>query len=393
MIEGAIVSSYLYVPLIKERKFLIFAMEAGSGKLRLNREIQLSARPYQLCTDPRQRYLYQQLRSEAYSAVASFRIDPGSGDVKQIGEVELGADACYVATDRTGRFLLAAYLVAGMVTVHPIGEDGAVRGPATDQRITQIYAHSILTDPSNRYAFVPHVTPTDTIHQFLFDALSGKLRPGRVPRVDTAPGRGPRHLAFHPSGKLLYANEEQSSSVGAYRLDPSTGQLSLLQSISTLPETGFHGRNSTGSVRVHPAGKAVYVSNRGHDSIAMFAVDAGTGRLSPLGRVPSKPIPRAIGISSDGRFFFAGSDESDRLSSYRVDDRGVLEALEVYRVGEVVSWILPLAFARGKECSVQMERMNGEPSWRKRPPATLVPQNSSLLMNGSLQRPATCVAP
>ena len=337
-------SSYLYVPLIEERKFLIFGMDAASGRLRLNRQIQLSARPYQLCADPRQQYLYQQLRSESYSAVASFRIDPASGDVTQIGEVELEADACYVVTDRGGRFLLAAYLIAGMVTVHPIGSDGAVRSPACDQRITEIYAHSILTDPSNRYAFVPHVAPTDTIHQFRFDATSGSLRPSRIPRIATTPGRGPRHLAFHPSGKVVYANEEQSSSVGAYGLDPSSGNLTPLQSLSTLPGGGFRGKNSTGSVRVHPEGKAVYVSNRGHNSIAAFAVDGGTGLLSPLGWVPSQPVPRPLGITSDGRFFFAGSDESGRLSSYRIDERGMLEPLETYEVGEVVSWILPLAF-------------------------------------------------
>ena len=337
-------SSYLYVPLIEERKFLIFGMDAASGKLRLNRQIQLSARPYQLCADPGQRYLYQQLRSESYSAVASFRIDPESGDVTQIGEVELEADACYVVTDRSGRFLLAAYLIAGMVTVHPIGSDGAVRSPACDQRITEIYAHSILTDPSNRYAFVPHVAPTDTIHQFRFDPSSGSLRPSRAPRIVTTSGRGPRHLAFHPAGRVMYANEEQSSSVGAYGLDPSSGNLTPLQSLSTLPPGGFQGKNSTGSVRVHPEGKAVYVSNRGHNSIAAFAVDGGTGLLSPLGWVPSQPIPRPLGITSDGRFFFAGSDESDRLTSYRIDEQGMLEPLETYEVGKVVSWILPLAF-------------------------------------------------
>ena len=336
--------SYLYVPLIDERKFLIFGMDADSGKLRLNRQIRMSSRPYQLCADPRQRYLYQQLRSESYSAVASFRIDPSSGDVTRIGEVELEADACYVATDRSGRFLLAAYLIAGMVTVHPIGSDGAVRSPACDQRITEIYAHSILTDPSNRYAFVPHVAPTDAIRQFRFDPTSGSLRPSRIPRIATTPGRGPRHLAFHPSGKVVYANEEQSSSVGVYGLDTSSGNLTPLQSLSTLPRGGFRGENSTGSVRVHPGGKAVYVSNRGHNSVAVFAVDDGTGLLSPLGWVPSQPVPRTLGMTSDGRFFFAGSDESGRLASYRIDERGMLEPLETYEVGRVVSWILPLAF-------------------------------------------------
>ena len=337
-------SSYLYVPLIDEQKFLIFGMDAATGKLRLNRQMRLSSRPYQLCADPRQKYLYQQLRSESYSGVASFRIDPASGDVTQIGEVELEADACYLATDRSGRFLLAAYLIAGMVTVHPIGDDGAVRAPACDRRVTEIYAHSVLTDPSNRHAFVPHVAPTDAIHQFRFDSSSGSLRAGQIPRIATTPGRGPRHLAFHPSGKVVYANEEQSSSVGAYGLDPSSGSLALLQSLSTLPGGGFRGKNSTGSVRVHPEGKAVYVSNRGHNSIAAFAVDDGAGLLSPLGWVPSQPIPRTLGITQDGRFFFAGSDESGRLSSYRIDTRGMLEPLETCEVGKVVSWILPLAF-------------------------------------------------
>ena len=242
------------------------------------------------------------------------------------------------------RTMVTTLQFGGMVTVHLIGNDGAVRGSASDHWIIEVYAHSILTDPSNRYAFVPHVAPTDSIHQFHFDPSSGSLRPGQVPRIATTPGRGPRHLAFHPSGSVVYGNEEQSSSVGAYRLDRSTGGLTLLQSLSTLPGGGFRGKNSTGSVRVHPEGKAVYVSNRGHNSIAAFAVDAGTGLLSPLGWVPSQPIPRPLGITTNGRFFFAGSDESCRLSSYRIDTRGMLEPLETYEVGKFVSWILPLAF-------------------------------------------------
>ena len=268
--------------------------------------------------------------------LASFRIDPASGDVTQIGEVELEADACYVVTDLSGRFLLAAYLIAGMVTVHPIGSDGAVRGPASDQRITEIYAHSILTDPSNRYAFVPHVAPTDSIHQFRFDAGNGKLRLGQVPRIATTPGHGPRHLGVSSRRAGGCTGTRSSPPASApYGLDPSSGGLTLLQSLSTLPRRGFQGKNSTGSVRVHPAGKAVYVSNRGHNSIAAFAVDTGTGLLSPLGWVPSQPIPRPLGITRDGRFLFAGSDESGRLSSFRIDERGMLGAPGDLRGGGV----------------------------------------------------------
>ena len=108
----------VYVPLVRERKFLIFRLNPETGKLSLTDRIDLVAQPYQLCIDPQKRYLYQQLHDDGYSAVASFRIDPSTGGVTQIGEVELETDACYVATDNTGRFLLAAYLIPGMVTVH-----------------------------------------------------------------------------------------------------------------------------------------------------------------------------------------------------------------------------------------------------------------------------------
>ena len=332
---------YVYVPLVLERKFLIFRLDSETGKLSLSDQVELSAQPYQLCMDPQRRYLYQQLRDEGYSGVASFRIDPASGGATQIGEVELEADACYVATDHTGRFLLAAYLIPGMVTVHPIGDDGAAHGPPTDRRETEIYAHSIQTDPSNRFAFVPHVKPTDSIHQFRFDPNRGRLTPSTVARIETEPGYGPRHYVFHPTLDVVYFNAEQASAVSVFHLDRSSGHLELLQHVTTLPD-GFEGTNSTASVRVHPSGNMVYVANRGHDSIAMFSVQPETGLLSPLGRVPSEPVPRPIAITADGRFFFAGSDESGRLSSYRIDAQGLLQPLQVYEVGRFVSWVLPV---------------------------------------------------
>ena len=336
---------YVYVPITDERRFLVFELDPESGKLSLKHETALEAQPWQLCTDPRQRYLYQQIRDEGYSGVASFRIDPGTGRVTQIGEVELEADAVYVSTDSTGRFLLAAYMLPGMVTVHPIGDDGAAHGPAVDRHETELYAHYIATDPSNRYAFVPHVAPTDVIYQFMFNETTGKLTPNVVPTVKTDPGHGPRHLAFHPDLDVVYANDEQASTVTVYRLDAADGTLEALQTLSTLPDDGFAGTNSTGTVRVHPTGKAVYASNRGHDSIAAFAADPDTGLLSPLGRARTEPVPRVFGIEPDGNFLFAGSDTSGRLSSYRTDARGALTPLEVYEVGRWVSWVLPVKLA------------------------------------------------
>ena len=335
---------FVYVPLTQERRFLVFALDPGSGGLTLSHEMELATQPWQLCADPRRRYLYQQVRDGGYSGVVTLRIDPETGAVAQIGELELEADACYVATDRTGRFLLAAYLIPGLVTVHPIGDNGVAHGPPSARQVTELYAHSIQTDRSNRFAFVPHVTPTDSIHQFRFDENTGALAPGPVPRIDTAPGHGPRHYAFHPYLQTVYFNVEQESAVAVYRLDPDSGGLELLQNVSTLPQEGFDGKNSTASVRVHPSGRAVYAANRGHNSIAAFSVDTDTGLLSPLGRVPAQPTPRPLGMAPDGDYFFAGSDETGRLTTYRIGAGGDLQPLETYDLGLWVSWVLPLKF-------------------------------------------------
>lgn len=335
---------YVYVPVTQDRKFLIFELFPETGVLTLRRQVDLNVQPWQLCIDPKQRYLYQQVRGDGYSGVLSFCIDSQTGDVTQIGEVELEADACYVATDRSGRFLLAAYLLSGMVTVHAVGENGALCAGAVDKQLTELYSHCIQTDRSNRFAYVPHVTPTDSIHQFSFDEHTGRLTPGAVPKVATDSGRGPRHLAFHPRLDRLYVNEEHDSSVGVYAVDPESGGLRWLESLSTLPPGRADDKNSTGSLRVHPQGHTLYVSNRGHDSIAVFAVDLATGRLSPLGHAKSDPVPRTLGIAPDGRFFFAGSDTSGRLRTYRVEPGGTLQPLEAYEVGQRVGWVLPVNF-------------------------------------------------
>ena len=216
---------FVYIPLTEEKRFLVFAMDGESGELTLKHDIDLPAQPWQLCISPDRRFLYQQVRDDGYSGVLSFRIDPSTGGVTQIGEVVLESDACYVSTDKTGRYLFAAYLFPGMVTVHRIDPDGAARGPAVDRQLTELYAHYITTDNSNRFAHVPHVSPTDAIYRFRFDESSGRLTPCVPPKLDTPTGHGPRHLAYHPTLDIVYANAEQGSHITVYRLDPTDGSL------------------------------------------------------------------------------------------------------------------------------------------------------------------------
>lgn len=335
--------NYVYIPLTQDRMFLVFNMDSKSGKLSLNQEVKLSAQPWQLCTTPNRKYLYQQIRDDGYSGVATFQIDQNNGKISQIGEISLEEDSCYVNTDKTGRFLLAAYLIPGMVTVHKIGDDGAVLQPVVDRKPTELYAHSIVTDSTNRYAFVPHTAPTDTVYQFLFDNTTGKLEPNFPRKIKTIPEHGPRHIAFHPELDIIYANSEEASCVTVYSLDKSNGTLNALQTLSTLPDHGFDGESRNATVRVHPTGKAIYITNRGHDSISMFSADTSTGLLTSMGQQITEKCPRTLAIEPNGNFLFAGGDHSGRVASYRINKYDlVLEPLEIYDLGMWPSWILPV---------------------------------------------------
>ena len=340
---GAKPTHFVYVPLIEERRILVFSLDTRTGKLTQACDVPTETQPWQVCVDPQQRFLYQQIRDgEAFSGIASYRIDQENGNLTKIGQIELDAWAVYVNTDRTGRFIFAACMVPGFVTVHAIGDDGAILPGPVDRHDTGLYAHSILSDRSNRYAYVPHVSPTDSIAQFLFDDETGRLTPNEPAHVHTGEGGGPRHFAFHPSLDVVYFNVEALSEVAVFGLDPDSGSLTLRQKVSTLPSE-YEGKNTTASVRVHPRGGNLYVPNRGHDSIASFSID-DEGLLCATGHVSSQPVPRPVGITAAGDYFFSGSDDTDTISSYRIKPDGLLEPLEVSQVGRFVAWILPLSF-------------------------------------------------
>jgi 6-phosphogluconolactonase len=152
-------------------------------------------------------------------------------------------------------------------------------------------------------------------------------------RVEQSERLGPRHYCFHPSLDLVYFSNEQGCSVSAYRLDGATGTLSAIQTISTLP-SGFSARNTCSQIHLTPSGRYLYVGNRGHNSIAGFAVDAA-GRLTALGQVSTEPVPSAFALDSAGRFLFAAGSASGRLASYRITvETGALTPLATLAVGQ-----------------------------------------------------------
>lgn len=333
----------VYVSIQGEDKILQFAMDDQSGLLERLGEVPAPGAPGPVTVDPTRRFLYVARRGDR--EISSFAIDGRSGALTLIGTVGLESDPPFLSTDRNGRFLLSAYYAAGKIAVHPIGSDGAAFGPPIEWMDTAPGAHSVQTDPSNRFAFLPHIANPanhgpNEIWQFRFDENTGHLTPNSPAKAIPPTGAGPRHFCFHPAKDMVYFCNEQGCSATAYALDPAAGTLAALQTVSTLPD-GYAGQNMCAEVRMAPSGRFLYASNRGHNSIARFAVDAGSGLLSALGATSTEAVPRAFSLDPQGMFLIAAGQESGRLAAYRVDDAsGALEPLATYAAGERPMWVL-----------------------------------------------------
>ena len=329
---------HVYISLQGDNRISIFTMDSETGALRFQERVPVAGGPAPLAVDAQRKFLYAGVRTTP--GLVSFRIDPCSGGLTPIGRVPLEADACFIGPDSSGRYLLSAYYQAGLAAVHPIGDDGAVGVPPIEWRPTAANAHAIQTDRSNRYAFVPHIAGPNLIFQFEFDELTGALTPNAVPTVDPPEGAGPRHFCFHPDKDILYFVNEQGGSVTAYHFDPSRGTLAPFQTVSTLP-TGFEDTNYCAQIRITPSGRFLYASNRGHDSIACFAIDPSTGLLTASGQQPTEEMPRAFNLDPEGRFLLAAGLKSGRLATYRIDQRtGILDPIRTYTVGTEPMWVL-----------------------------------------------------
>jgi 6-phosphogluconolactonase len=327
--------TFVYVSMAPEQKIQVFRLDPNDGKLSAVDATALEGAPGALAVDPAKKTLFASLRSN--STLASFRLDPASGKLKLIGAAPLGKgeNAAFVGTDRTGRWLLSASYAAGKVVMHPV-KDGMIQTPSVQTIETAKTAHNIAIDRDNRWVFVPHVAP-NAVFQFRLDAASGKLSD-----AGKAPGgtekAGPRHLAFHPKENLAFTSDEQGSSITAYRFDPDSG-LKPIQTLSTLP-ADFKDKNTTAEVKVHPSGKFVWVSNRGHDSLAGFAIDSA-GKLSPLGQTPTEKTPRSFDVDPDGRYVFSAGEGTGKLAVYDVDPAsGKLTRRHTVDVGKSLTWVM-----------------------------------------------------
>jgi 6-phosphogluconolactonase len=290
--------------------------------------------PQFIAFDRDQRFLYA-VHGDG-TEVSAYAIERGSGRMSSLNrQPTAGNNSTHLTVDPSNR-----YLVIGNgpgVAVFPINSDGSLApmsdmvpakgnvGPHRTQREAGPHPHYVSFDPSGRYLLAPD-RGLDLVHVYRLDQ-AGKLAANDPPFARTRPGAGPRHLAFHPTRPIAYVCDELDSTVTAYTFDPERGTLTPLQVIPTLP-VAFIGNNAPAEIQVAPSGRFVYVSNRGHDSIAIFSVDPASGMLSPLGWEPTRGhTPRFFTLDPAGAMLYAANLESHTIVAFAVEAQtGTLKA-------------------------------------------------------------------
>jgi 6-phosphogluconolactonase len=270
--------------------------------------------------------------------VLSYRVDSATGALTRLGEAEVPDSTPYIHTDRSGRFLFGAAYQGNCVWVSPIDAGGLVGPP--QQIVSGIHApHCVLPDPDNRCVFVAAASG-DEMLQFRFDSDNGRLSVLDAPICLPELTR-PRHLAFHPTARLLYCITESHALIDVYAVDGATGTLELMPELgSRLPPVAHSEHTVAADLHFTPDGRFLYGSERSLGSIGAFIVEPGTGALSYIDSFPTDRVPRSFAIDPAGRFLVAAGQETGRILVYAIDAAtGRLGEAAPYEVGAGAGWV------------------------------------------------------
>lgn len=320
----------------KSKGIYLSRFNASTGKLAPAELAAETEHPSFLTIHPNERYLYAvneiaRFQGEKAGSVSAFALDRASGKLAPLNRVSTrGTIPCHLVVDKTQKYLLLVNYGSGSTTVLALKPDGNLgevssfiqhQGSSADsRRQSGPHAHSIHVSADNRFALVPDLG-LDRVLVFRFDAATGTIAPNDPPHATVKPGSGPRHFDFHPNGKFAYVINEMGSAVTAFSYDAPKGALAELHTLSTLP-ADFKAENNSADIHVHPNGRWVYASNRGHDSIAMFAIDKGKGTITFVDRFSTGGrTPRNFAIDPTGKFLIAANQDTDNMVVFRIDQK------------------------------------------------------------------------
>ncbi len=320
----------------KSKGIYVCRLDVNRGRLTAPELAAEAENPTFLAVHPSLPALYSAERPLLYAAnevrkglVSAYSVNRETGALRLLNrQSSRGEGPCHLSVDRAGKNVLVANYGGGNIAVLPIDPSGRL-GEATafiqhegssvnQQRQEKAHAHWIDTAPDGAFALVCDLG-LDKVMIYQFDAAKGSLTSNEPAFATVRPGSGPRHLAFHPNGRFAYVINEMGNTVTALAYDAKRGALEELQTIPTLP-AGFTGRSTTAEIEVHPSGRFLYGSNRGHDSIAVFAIDSVTGKLTAV-EYPSSggKAPRHFAVDPTGRWLLAANQDSDNVVLFRID--------------------------------------------------------------------------
>ena len=327
--------------------FSLAHFDTDTGVLTRPEFIMEAVEPAFFVIHPDGRHLYTCNSGKTTGSVSAYEINPKTGKLTLLNQKPSGgADPSYITLDKTSRYALVANYQGGSIAVLAINPDHSL-GDRTGfaqhtghsvnpDRQTRPFAHSIIVDPGNRFALVADLG-LDKVFVYRFNEKDGSLTPNDPPFTTVKPGSGPRHVKFHPNGQWVYVINEMACAVTGFNWDAAKGSLTEFQTVSTLPE-GFTGTNTCAELVIHPNGRFLYGSNRGHDSLAVFAIDQATGKLMLVQRVSSRGNwPRNFTFDPTGKWILCSNHNSDNVAVFRVD----AETGKLAQVGKPISVPFP----------------------------------------------------
>ncbi len=353
-------ATYVYVSNAEDGNIGIYTLQAD-GALQPGARVAAGNVVMPMAVSPDKRFLYAAIRSKPF-AVMTYAIDRKTGELAKLSGAPLAESFPYIAVDKTGGVLLGASYGGHQVSVNTIGKDGKVSDPK--QVIpTARNAHSIVTDQTNRYVYVPHLG-TDQIFQFKLDAKAGRLESNTPAVVQMKAGTGPRHIIISRDNKFAYLLNELTGTVTTLSLNAKSGLLSETSSASVLPADtklvpgaprgpiapGVTPRDVSTDIwasdlHLTPDGRFLYAAERTSSTLGAFSVDAASGKLNYLSSTPVEKQPRGFAIDPKGKYLVVSGEKSETISVYVIDQsNGALTLLQKYPTGKGSNWVEIVSF-------------------------------------------------